>query len=190
MAAKPDDIDDTVELWQRIFDAFDQMVKIEAEPLSYRNGTYSTDLFITSNNELKLRDWNLRRGGHSAPESLIIFGMPNYEMKMTFYLKDFGQCDFHFNAVQLFQIYTRMCEILVNEHSMYVFNTGLGYCGKLDSKGNDFLKFHVLVHPNSFIDAAAAATDGSKGKPIPERDHPDRATELVRTVVSKLLLSS
>lgn len=168
------------------------MVKIEVEPLSYRNETYSTDLFITSNNELKLRDWNLRRGGHSAPESLIIFGMPNYEMKMTFYLKDFGQRDFHFNAVQLFQIYTRICEILVNEHSMYVFNTGLGYCGKLDSKGNDFLKFHVLVHPNSFIDAAAAAaaTDGSKGKPIPERDHPDRATELVRTVVSKILLSS
>ena len=188
MAAKPDDIDDTVELWQRMFDAFDQMVKIEAEPLSYRNGTYSADLFVTSSNELKLRDWNLRRGGHSAPESLIVFGMPNYEMKMVFYLKDFGHHDFQFTAVQLFQIYTRTCEILVNEHSMYVINTGLGYCGKLDSKGNDFLKFQVLVHPNSFIDAATT-TDGVERKPLPQRDHPARATELVRAAVSKILLA-
>jgi hypothetical protein len=109
-------------------------------------------------------------------------------MKMAFYLKDFGQRDFHFTAVQLFQVYTRICEILVNEHCMYVINTGLGYYGKLDSKGNDFLKFHVLVHPNSFIDKAA--TDGIEGKPLPQRDHPARATELVRAVASKILLSS
>ena len=189
MAAKPDDIDDTVELWQRMFDAFDRMVKIEVEPLSYRNGTYSTDLFVTSDNELKLRDWNLRRGGHSAPESLIIIGAPNYEMKMTFYLKDFGQHKFKFTAVQLFQVYTRVCEILVNEHCMYVINTGLGYCGKLDSKGNDFLKFHVLVHPSSFIDTAAVTGNGER-KPLPERNHPDKTIELVRAAVSKILLSS
>jgi hypothetical protein len=109
-------------------------------------------------------------------------------MKMTFYLKDFGQGNFHFTAVQLFQVYTRICEILVNEHCMYVINTGLGYCGKLDSKGNDFLKFHVLVHPNSFIDGAAA-TDGGEEKPLPQRDHPARATELVRAAASKILLS-
>ncbi|CAF0939101.1 unnamed protein product [Adineta steineri] len=187
MAAKPDDIDDTVELWQRIFDSFDRMVKIEAEPLSYKNGTYSTDLFVTSDNQLKLRDWNLRRGGHSAPESLIIFGMPNYEMKMTFYLKDFGEHNFHFNAVELFHLYTRVGEILVNEHCMILINTGLGYCGKLDSKGNDFLKFHVLAHPSSFIDTAA---NGGEGKPIPERDHPARVTELVRAAVAKVLLSN
>jgi hypothetical protein len=182
MAAKPADIDDSLELWQRMFDSFDRMVAIEAEPLSYKNGTYSTDLFVTAANELKLRDWNLRRGGHSAPESLIIFGMPNYEMKMTFYLKDFGS-SFQFTAVQLFQVYTRICELLVNEYSMYVINTGLGYCGKLDSKGNDFLKFHVLVHPNSFINAA-------DGKPLPQREHPDKATELVRAAASKILLNN
>jgi hypothetical protein len=71
---------------------------------------------------------------------------------------------------------------------MYVFNTGLGYCGKLDSKGNDFLKFHVLAHPNAFINAVT--TDGGEIKPLPERDHPDKATELVRAVVSKVLHSS
>jgi hypothetical protein len=108
-------------------------------------------------------------------------------MKMTFYLKDFGEHNFNFTAVQLFQVYTRICEVLVNEHSMYVINTGLGYCGKLDSKGNDFLKFHVLVHPNAFIDAAA---DGGKGQPLPQRDHPARTTELVRAAASKILLNS
>ncbi|CAF1496242.1 unnamed protein product [Didymodactylos carnosus] len=182
MAAKPADIDDSLELWQRTFDSFDRMVSIEAEPLSYKNGTYSADLFVTAANELKVRDWNLRRGGHSAPESLIIFGMPNYEMKMTLYLKDLGS-SFQFTDVQLFQVYTRICELLVNEYSMYVINTGLGYCGKLDSKGNDFLKFHVLVHPKSFINAA-------DGKPLPQRKHPDKATELVRAAASKILLNN
>ena len=186
MAAKPDDIDDTVELWRKMFDSFDRMVKIEMEPLSYRNGTYSADLFVTSDNELKLRDWNLRRGGHSAPESLIIFGMPNYEMKMTFYLKDFDQCKCHFTAVQLFQIYTHICDILVNKHGICMINTGLGYCGKLDSKGNDFLKFHVLVHPSAFIDYG---TGNAEGKPVPYREHPDRTTDLVRAVVAKVLLN-
>jgi hypothetical protein len=40
---------------------------------------YAGNLFITLNNEYKQRDCNIRRGGRSTIETLVMLGEPNYE---------------------------------------------------------------------------------------------------------------
>ena len=75
--------------WQRMFHLYSLMVKCESLELGYANGIYAGDLFVTKDGCLKQRDWNIRRGGRSSPESLIIFGMPNYETKVILPLEDF-----------------------------------------------------------------------------------------------------
>ena len=83
------------------------MVNLESSEFDYRNGIYAGDLFITKDNYHKQRDWNIRRSGRSSPESLIIFGMANYETKIIISLNDFNLNKIY-NNIQLYHIYTNI----------------------------------------------------------------------------------
>ncbi|CAF4963341.1 unnamed protein product, partial [Rotaria socialis] len=75
-APKASQMDDSPTIWQNMFEIYARMVAIEAEPFSYKNGIYAGDIFLTVNNEYKQRDWNIRRGGRSSPETFIMLGEP------------------------------------------------------------------------------------------------------------------
>jgi hypothetical protein len=128
-----------------MFQNYSLMVNLEAAEFGYYNGIYAGDLFVTKDGRHKQRDWNIRRGGRSSPESLIVFGMPNYETKVTISMADFS-CNHRFNNVELFHLYTQICQHLLDDYGMYIFSSALGYCGK-DNQHNDYLKFNLLVHP-------------------------------------------
>ncbi len=57
------------------------MIGEEAENIYFitKLKLYADNLFITLNNEYKQRDRNIRRGGRSTIETLVMLGEPNYE---------------------------------------------------------------------------------------------------------------
>ncbi len=157
------------------------MVAFEASEFGYRNGIYAGDLFVTKDGRHKQRDWNIRRGGRSSPESLVIFGMPNYETKVTIALSDF---DFNgkMNKIELFHLYTQICAHLSNDYGMYIFSSGLGYCCK-DDEENDYLKFNILIHPKWLFNIDS---NGQKQK-LPRSEHRNKVTEIIRDITIKVL---
>jgi hypothetical protein len=167
--------------WQRMFQTYSLMVAFEASEFGYRNGIYAGDLFVTKDGRHKQRDWNIRRGGRSSPESLVIFGMPNYETKVTIALSDF---DFNgkMNKIELFHLYTQICAHLSNDYGMYIFSSGLGYCCK-DDEENDYLKFNILIHPKWLFNIDS---NGQKQK-LPRSEHRNKVTEIIREITIKVL---
>jgi hypothetical protein len=157
------------------------MVNLESSEFNYKNGIYAGDLFLTKDGCHKQRDWNIRRGGRSSPESLIIFGMPNYETKVLLLLKDFG-LNKKFTNIQLFRIYTKICQCLLDDYGMYIFSSGYGYCGK-DNHKNDFLKFNILVHPKWLV---KYDKNGEQIK-LPRCEYRNKVTEIVRDITIKIL---
>ena len=132
-----------------MFQTYSSMISVEASEFGYTNGIYAGDLFVTKDGYHKQRDWNIRRGGRSSPESLIIFGMPNYETKVKLALADLN-CNKKFNNIELFRLYTKICQCLLDNYGMYIFSSGFGYCGK-DNDENDYFIFQILVHPKWLI---------------------------------------
>jgi len=157
------------------------MVNIEASEFGYTNGIYAGDLFVTKDGCHKQRDWNIRRGGRSSPESLIIFGMPNYETKVTLSLADFGLNKIY-NNIELFRIYTKICQRLLDDYGIHIFSSGFGYCGK-DNNENDYLKFNILVHPKWLI---KSDKNGEKIK-LSRCQHRQKVTEIVKDITMKIL---
>lgn len=157
------------------------MINLEASEFGYTNGIYAGDLFVTKNDCYKQRDWNIRRGGRSTPESLIIFGMPNYETKVTLSLDDFG-LNKKFTNIELFRIYTKICQCLLDDYGMYIFSSGFGYCGK-DNYENDYLKFNILVHPKWLV---KNDQNGHKIK-LPRCEYRKKVTEIVKEITMKIL---
>ena len=138
-------MDDEPSDWERMFDLYARMVTIEAEPFSYKNGIYAGDLFITRQHEFKQRDWNIRRGGRSAPESLTMLGEPNYEAKATV------SVDRQLTGEQLFDVYTRVCDRITRApYEMHPFSTTYGYFGQ--TRTPNFLRFDILVDPHRLVD--------------------------------------
>jgi hypothetical protein len=160
------------------------MVNFEASEFGYTNGIYAGDLFVMKDGCHKQRDWNLRRGGRSSPESLIIFGMPNYETKITLPLADF-RLNKYYNNIELFRIYTKICQHLLDDYGMYIFSSGFGYCGK-DNTDSDCLKFNILVHPKWLI---KFDKNGEKIK-LPRCEHREKVMEIVKDITIKILLQS
>ncbi|CAF0879990.1 unnamed protein product [Rotaria sp. Silwood1] len=174
------DLNDSDIYWQHMFQTYSLMVKLEASEFGYTNGIYAGDLFVTKDGRHKQRDWNIRRGGRSSPESLIIFGMPNYETKVNLSLADYG-LNKKLNNIELFRIYTKICQCLLDDYDMYVFSSAFGYCGKDDEK-NDYLKFNILVHPKRL-----AKFDQNGQKMILSRcQHKERATEIIKEIAKKI----
>jgi hypothetical protein len=163
-----------------MFQTYSLMAALESAEFGYKNGIYAGDLFVTKDGRHKQRDWNIRRGGRSSPESLVIFGMPNYETKVTLRMAEFG-LDGKMSNVELFRIHTQICERLSHDYGMYIFSSGFGYCGK-DGEG-DFLKFNIIVHPKWLVHVDQ---NGQKQK-LPKSEHRNKVTEFIRETTSKIL---
>lgn len=159
------------------------MIKYESLELGYANGIYAGDLFVTKDGCLKQRDWNIRRGGRSSPESLIIFGMPNYETKVILCLEDFD-LNKKLTNLELFRLYTKICRCLLEDYGMYIFSSGFGYCGKDDEEKN-CLKFNVLVHPKWLT---KTAKNGDKIQ-LPRCEYRQKVTEIIREITMNILRS-
>ncbi|CAF3764191.1 unnamed protein product [Rotaria magnacalcarata] len=149
ISSLPIGMHDSLASWSKMFRIYSQMVDLEATEFGYRNGIYAGDLFITKDAQLKQRDWNIRRGGRSSPETLIIFGMPNYETKVTLHMSDLG-LDGKMNNLELFQTYTHICAQLSKDYGIYTFSSPFGYYGKSSDHG-DTLKFQLLIHPKFLV---------------------------------------
>jgi hypothetical protein len=157
------------------------MVAFEASEFGYKNGIYAGDLFVTKDGRHKQRDWNIRRGGRSSPESLVIFGMSNYETKVTLPMSDFG-LNGKMNNIELFHLYTQICQRLSDDYGMYIFSSGLGYCGK-DDEECDYLKFNILIHPKWLV---GVDSNGQKQK-LPRSEHRNKVTEIIQEITAKVL---
>lgn len=164
-----------------MFQTYSMMINFEAEQFGYYNGIYAGDLFVTKDGQHKQRDWNIRRGGRSSPESMTIFGMPNYETKVTISMVDFD-LDQKLTNLQLFRLYTDVCQSLLDDYGMYVFSSSFGYCGKDDQKG-DFLKFNVLVHPKWLNNISKNQEKTS----IPRCEHRTKVQQIVRDTMQKIV---
>ncbi|CAF1201052.1 unnamed protein product [Adineta ricciae] len=180
-SCSPADLSDSSIYWQRMFQTYSTMVAFEASEFGYTNGIYAGDLFVTKDGRHKQRDWNIRRGGRSSPESLVIFGIPNYETKVTLSMFDFG-LNGKLNNTELFHLYTDICQYLSNTYGIYIFSSGLGYCSK-DDQENDYLKFNILIHPKllTHIDQ-----NGQKQK-LPRSEHRNKVTEMIRDATTHIL---
>ena len=136
------------------------------------NGIYAIGLFITVEGHIKQRDWNIRRGGHSGPETLVaIFGIPLYETSVTMMLNDF---DINFDL-------TNVYEQLVHEHHMYIISSAYGYCGKdySDSKkSNDFLKVDILINIKYLVD--------ENEQILSKCNHRQKVKNIIRETISKI----
>ena len=105
-AAEPIQMDDEPIEWQQMFNIYARMVALEAEHFEYKNGIYAGDIFMNAKNEYKQHDWNIRRGGRSTPESLVMLGQPNYQLKVNVAIdKDLSNEAF-------LELYTKFCDRL------------------------------------------------------------------------------
>ncbi|CAF2992763.1 unnamed protein product [Rotaria sp. Silwood2] len=164
-----------------MFLTYSTMTALEAAEFSYNNGIYAGDMFIMTDGTHKQHDWNIRRSGRSPSESLIIFGMSAYQTKITLRMADF-EMEGQLNNLQMFRVYTQICERLVNDCGIYVSTTGYGYCGK--DKATDILMFHVIVHSKSIVDIdnhEQSLHNFSKS------EHRQKVAELVRRVTEMIL---
>jgi hypothetical protein len=144
-AAEATQMDDQPTDWQQMFKVYARMVAIEAEPFAYKNGIYAGDLFINTKNEYKQRDWNIRRGGRSTPESLVMLGEPNYQLKINVSIEK------ELSGEELFNLYTNVCDRLTHPpYHMYPYSTTYGHFCKLVKP--NFLRLNVLVDPQRLLD--------------------------------------
>ncbi|CAF4922820.1 unnamed protein product [Rotaria sp. Silwood1] len=167
-AAEASQMGDTSTDWQHMFKIYARMVAIEAEPFSYRNGIYAGDIFVTVKNEYKQRDWNIRRGGRSTPESLIMLDESNYETKVNISIQQELTCE------KLFDLYTNVCDRLTDAPNyMYPFSTA--YCYFCKSAVPNFLRINVLVDPQRLID--------ENGTKLPKNKHRQKVNNIVKQIV-------
>ncbi|CAF0809846.1 unnamed protein product [Adineta steineri] len=96
-------------------------------------------------------------------------------------MSDFG-LDGIMDNIELFRIYTKICERLSQDYGMYILSSAYGYCGKDNDKG-DILKFNILVHPKflTYID------QHGQSHMLPKNKHRAKVFELVRDTVMKIL---
>jgi hypothetical protein len=104
-----------------------------------------------------------------------------YETKVTIFMSEFG-LNGKMSNVDLFRVYTEICERLSQEYRMYVFSTGFGYFGKNNEAG-DFLKFNILVHPKSLVDMD---NNGQK-RTLLRNEHQNKVKEIIRTMANEIL---
>lgn len=169
-------LNDTKQDWQAMFETYRQMSEYESNEFHYYNGVYAGDLFVSKGHrEHKQRDWNIRRGGRSTPETLTMFDnyQVNYECKITIEL----------NAIRLtneqfFHLYTRVCDDLAHgKYQIYPFSTAYAYFGQSDE--GDFLKFDLIINPTLLV---------NEHEQILSKDqHREQVYQIVQQTVSKHL---
>jgi hypothetical protein len=173
-------LDDTDADWQSMFKTYAEMSEYESKKFNYSNGVYAGDLFISNmKREHKQRDWNIRRGGRSTPETLTMVEnyQVNYECKVTLHLNTILD-SIRLTDKQLFILYTNICDELSNGlYKMYPFSTNYAYFGQTDD--GDFL------NPLLFTD--------NQGKLLPKYQQRERVYDTVRHITSRhirLILNS
>jgi hypothetical protein len=175
-------LDDTDHEWQSMFETYKEMSEYESKILHYSNGIYAGDLFISKiHREHKQRDWNIRRGGRSTPETLLMIDEyeVNYECKVTLNMNTILN-SFRLTNEQIFRLYTHVCDELANgPYQMYPFSTSYLYFGRLDN--DDFLKFNFVLNPRLLLD--------NQGKVLSKSQHREKVYQIVTDVVSRHILS-
>ena len=171
-ANQANQIDDNAQQWQQMFEIYARMVTIEAKTFGYRNGIYAGDIFLTKDNQYKQRDWNIRRGGRSTPETLTMLGEPNYETKVNISIEK------DLTSEALLDLYTNVCDRLTNApYHMYPFTTGYGHFCK--SVEPNLLRFNLLVNPQRLLD--------KHGKILAKNQHRQKVYEIIKQTVDEHL---
>jgi hypothetical protein len=170
-------LDDTNHDWQSMFKTYAQMSEYESKKLNYSNGIYAGDLFVSkSKREYKQRDWNIRRGGRSTPETLIMFNeyQVNYECKVIINLNTIIN-SIRLTNEQLFYLYTNICDELANGlYKMYPFSTSYAYFGQTDD--DDYLRFNFIVDPSLLVN--------NQQEVLSKSEHRDKVYEIVKQITS------
>jgi hypothetical protein len=171
-------LDDNDNDWQAMFETYVEMSEYESKKFNYSNGVYAGDLFISKGKrEHKQRDWNIRRGGRSTPEALIMFDnyQVNYECKVILNLNTIIN-SIRLTNEQLFYLYTNICDELANgSYKMYPFSTSYGYFGQTDD--GDFLKFNFVINPLLFVD--------NQQKSLSKDQHREYLYNIVKQIISR-----
>jgi hypothetical protein len=175
-------LDDYDHDWQSMFETYKDMSESESNIVHYINGIYAGDLFISKiNREYKQRDWNIRRGGRSTPETLTMIDEyeVNYECKVILNLNTIWNST-RLTDEKIFHLYTRICDELASgPYRMYPFSTGYIYFGRLDT--DDFLKFNFILNPRLLLD--------KQKKILPKCQHRDKVYEIVKEIASYQILA-
>jgi hypothetical protein len=158
------------------------MSESESQILHYTNGIYAGDLFISNiHREHKQRDWNIRRGGRSTPETLIMIDEyeVNYECKVILNINTILSST-QLTDEQIFHLYTNICDELANgPYRMYAFSTGYVYFGRYNN--DDSLKFNFILNSRLLLD--------SQNKILPKSQHRDKIYEIVKQVALNQILT-
>jgi len=171
-------LNDTNQDWIQMFETYKQMSEYEANRLKYFNGVYAGDLFLSQNqHEHKQRDWNIRRGGRSTPETLIMFDEYeyNYECKIMIQLNTILD-SIRLTNEQLFELYTSVCNDLANGiYKIYSFSTSYAYFGQTET--DDFLKFNLIINPSLFNNNGTVR--------LSKDQHRDEVYKIVKEIISR-----
>ena len=171
-------LDDNDHDWELMFETYKEMSEYESKKLNYSNGVYAGDLFLSkTNREHKQRDWNIRRGGRSTPETLVILDnyQVNYECKVMIDLRTLLQ-SIRLTAKQLFELYTLVCNDLTNGiYRIYPFSTTYAYFGQAEEY--DFLKFNLVINPNLLFE--------KQEKVFSKDQHREQVYQIVKGIISQ-----
>ena len=173
-------LDDHDDDWQAMFETYAEMSEYESTRLEYRRGVYAGDLFLCKGKrEHKQRDWNIRRGGRSTPETLIMFDeyQVNYECKTVVNLTPTDRST-RLTSEQFFELYTHVCDQLARgPYKIYSFSTGYVYFGQTETE--DFLKFNLIIHPSLLVD--------EQQQVLAKWQHRAKVFDIVQDIVSNYL---
>jgi hypothetical protein len=172
-------LDDNDNDWQSMFETYADMSQYESNIFNYSNGIYAGDLFISKlDGKHKQRDWNIRRGGRSTPETLTMINEydVNYECKVILNIDSF-----QLTSKQVFLVYTRVCDELSNgPYKMYPFSTSYMYFGRSDNT-NNVLKFNFVLNSRLLVDKHQNL--------LPKCQHRDKVYEIVNDVANHHILA-
>ena len=175
-------LDDSDFDWQSMFETYRVMSEGECSILHYTNGIYAGDLFLSKvHREHKQRDWNIRRGGRSTPETLILTNeyQVNYECKVTLNVNTIVD-SIRLTNEEFFLLYTRICDELANgPYHIYPFSTSYSYFSRMD---DDYvLKFDLIINPRLLVD--------DQKNPLVKSKQRDQIYQIVTHVASEQILA-
>lgn len=146
VAPRAADLKEDPLLWASLFQAYAWMGEVLTRQ-GYHNGILAGDIFALADGQLRQHDWNLRRGGRSVPETIIMLEPGGWleaqvEVDLTAYAD-------RFNTESLYELYTTVCTELMKQ-GVYPFSSSFGYFGV--DHGNVFIKLKLMAPMSIFLD--------------------------------------
>jgi methylase of polypeptide subunit release factors len=143
------DLGESEEVWKKMIDAFSRMGEIMAQH-GYSNGVLAGDVLLDLQGNLRVHDFNFRRGGRSYFEALVALEQnPYFECQVEIELPEklLG-----LDNRQLTMLYTSLAAKLNEDFGIIPFSTSFGYFGKDHLPNNpDFFKFKLAVPLNLLL---------------------------------------